>query len=349
MLSHTESETSGRRILSQDCATNGTTKDSEISPSRKFTFNWQEWRRLPLFPVFSEDNTMKTLRNRIRISRFSAIATAISISWLIGTDCSFGQDDAAKPADAILKRFVAECVSITPGREKFPLEFQMGRHFEGPMALPERTIKMSQPFRISKFEMTQELYAAVMGSNPSRWKGPRNSVESMTYTDAESFCSKLTTRLQAAMLIEATEIVRLPTEAEWEYCCRAGTATRYSFGDAAALETDKDPIASILNEYAWHTSNAAGNDPAVGVLKPNPWDLYDMHGYLWEYVSDSEGSREATDKKPPASDRSTCIIRGGSWRDRASDLTSGARRSMPTQETSDAIGFRCVIVRESAQ
>jgi formylglycine-generating enzyme required for sulfatase activity len=188
-----------------------------------------------------------------------------------------------------------------------------------------------------------------MGSNPSRWKGARNSVESMSYTDAESFCAKLTTRLQAAKLIEATETVRLPTEAEWEYCCRAGTETRYSFGDAAALKTDKDPKASILDEYAWHTGNAAGNDPAVGVLKPNPWDLFDMHGYLWEYVSDAEDRRAAINQKTPATELSTCIIRGGSWRDRASDLTSGARRSMPIQETSDAVGFRCVIAQKAPQ
>ena len=292
---------------------------------------------------------MKTLRSSIRANIFGAIVTAVSIPCLIGTDCSFGQDDVAKPADAVLKRFVDECVSIRPGSKIFPPEFQMGQHFAGPMALPEHTVRMSQPFRICKFETTQELYAAVMGSNPSRWKGARNSVESMSYTDAETFCTKLTTRLQAAKLIEATEIVRLPTEAEWEYCCRAGTDTRYSFGDAAALKTDKDPIASILNEYAWHTGNAAGNDPAVGVLKPNPWDLFDMHGYLWEYVSDSEGTGETTEKKTPASNRTTCIIRGGSWRDRASDLTSATRRSMSTQETSDAIGFRCVIAREAAE
>jgi len=289
---------------------------------------------------------MKTLRSNSRANSFWTIVTAISISFLSGTDCSFGQDDVAKPAYAILKRFISECVSITPGSEKFPLEVQMGRHFEGPLALPEHTVKMSQPFRICKFETTQDLYATIMGSNPSRWKGPRNSVESMSYADAETFCTKLTTRLQVAKLIEATEIVRLPTEAEWEYCCRAGTDTRYSFGDAAGVETDKDPIASILDKYAWHTGNAAGNDPAVGVLIPNPWDLFDMHGYLWEYVSDPELNREANDKKPPASERSTCVIRGGSWRDRASDLTSGARRSMPIQETSDAVGFRCVIAQK---
>ena len=333
--------------MNHDCATNGVAKDNGRSCLRKFAFYLPERRSLLLFPAFVEDLRMKTLRSSIRANHFWAIVTSVLMPWLIGTDCSFGQDDVAKPADAVLKRFVDECVSIRPGSKIFPPEFQMGQHFAGPMALPEHTVRMSQPFRICKFETTQELYAAVMGSNPSRWKGVRNSVESMSYTDAESFCAKLTTRLQAAKLIEATEIVRLPTEAEWEYCCRAGTDTRYSFGDAAALKTDKDPIASILNEYAWHTGNAAGNDPAVGVLKPNPWDLFDMHGYLWEYVTESDVSPAATNKTAPAPARSTCIIRGGSWRDRAVDLTCGARRSMPIQETSDAIGFRCVIAQKA--
>lgn len=289
---------------------------------------------------------MKTPQNWILTNRYFVIVTTIFVYWLISPGRSNAQDASAKPADAILKRFVAECVSITPGGEKFPLEFQMGRHFEGPMALPEHTVKMSQPFRIGKFETTQDLYASIMGSNPSRWKGPRNSVESMRYTDAEIFCTTLTTRLQAAKLIEATEIVRLPTEAEWEYCCRAGTDTRYSFGDTAGVETDKDPIASILDEYAWHTGNAAGNDPAVGVLKPNPWDLFDMHGYLWEYVTASEAIPDSNDKITAAANTATRIIRGGSWKDRASHLTSGARRLISINETDDAVGFRCVIAQK---
>jgi formylglycine-generating enzyme required for sulfatase activity len=162
--------------------------------------------------------------------------------------------------------------------------------------------------------------------------------------------------LKSKNLIAKNEIVRLPTEAEWEYCCRAGTTTRYSFGDSAATEEDKSPKATILNEYAWHTGNAAGNDPVVGSLKPNPWGLYDMHGYLWEFVSDpfspsADGSQSipkaesepaqndsvATDKSPAR------IIRGGSWRDEYAMLTSACRLTLPDHAASDAIGIRCVI------
>ena len=211
---------------------------------------------------------------------------------------------------------------------------------------------MSTSFRISKFETTQDLYAAITGRNPSRWTGPRNSVESMSFLDAEVFCNKLTIQLRTAGLIAANEIVRLPTEVEWEYCCRAGTSTLYSFGESPQTASDPEDATPVLNDYAWHTGNAAGNDPAVGVLKPNSWGLFDMHGYLWEFVSDEYTAAESAASESAASSRQSTgatvrIIRGGSWRDHATHLTSGARQPVPDHVTSDAIGFRCIIVQNS--
>ncbi len=284
-------------------------------------------------------------------TRFSAISAVMIVLLICGASYATAQDAVERTRDVLLQDFVDNCVSIEPGADKFPPQFQMGRHFASPFALPERTVAMSQSFRISKFEMTQELYVAITGANPSRWKGLRNSVESMTFLDAQMFCTKLTVQLRAAKLIAPNEIVRLPTEAEWEYCCRAGTDTLYSFGDSARTATDRDVAASILNDYAWHTGNAAGNDPAVGVLKPNPWGLYDMHGYLWEYVSDQYAVADATGNSPGAespvtSGATTRIIRGGSWRDHAAQLTSGARLPIPDHVSSDAIGFRCLIAQQ---
>ncbi len=291
---------------------------------------------------------MTTPSSAGRRTSFSAIVTVTIAHLLSGIPSAPAQDASGRTQDVLLQDFVDNCVSIEPGTDKFPLQFQMGRHFASPFALPERTVALSQPFRISKFEMTQELYAAITGTNPSRWKGPRNSVEFMSFSDAEKFCTRLTTRLSAAKLIAPNEIVRLPTEAEWEYCCRAGTDTFYSFGDSARAETDPDDATSILNDYAWHTGNAAGNDPAVGVLKPNPWGLCDMHGYLWEFVSDQYTVADAASISPTAESSGATIrvIRGGSWRDHASHLTSGARLPIPDHVASDAIGFRCVIAQK---
>lgn len=262
----------------------------------------------------------------------------------------------SKTPDETLKRFVQECVRITPGKDPFPRVFVFGTSSEEEFAVPPREVAMSADFRINKFEVTQELYQVVMESNPSRWKGPRNSAESMTFSDALTFCQKLTALLHQSQLIAANEVVRLPTEAEWEYCCRAGSTTRYSFGETAVTADDAPKKASLLDPYAWHTGNAEGNDPAVGVLKPNAWGLYDMHGYLSEFVADRWSRKEAQSPlpgaDPPKNDSKSTnaegrqgmrILRGGSWRDDFTRLTSTARLPVLATAVSDAVGFRCVI------
>ena len=92
--------------------------------------------------------------------------------------------------------------------------------------------------------------------------------------------------MRAAKLIKPNQIVRLPTEVEWEYCARAGTSSVYSFCDKARAEDDAESRASILNEYGWYSLNSKGQNPAVGELKPNPWGLFDVHGYVWELCGD---------------------------------------------------------------
>ncbi|MCC9606702.1 formylglycine-generating enzyme family protein [Blastopirellula sp. JC732] len=179
----------------------------------------------------------------------------------------------------------------------------------------------ARPFAICKYETTQELYEAVMGANPSRWKGPRNSVEMTSLADAAAFCQKVTALLRDAKLIAADQEVRLPTDVEWEYCCRAGTSTKYHFGD--------DPKA--LTDYAWYTGNAAGNDPPVGVKQPNQWGLYDMHGYIAEWTSRDDKEKEQAH------------VRGGSWKSTADECLSSSKQQIPVATKDDAIGFRCVL------
>jgi formylglycine-generating enzyme required for sulfatase activity len=193
---------------------------------------------------------------------------------------------AAEPAQKdLLNAFVSEFVEITPGQKAFPKSFVQGAQKPASEA-PAHEVTLAQPFAIAKYEVPQNLYEAVMGTNPSKWKGPRNSVEMMSWNEAVEFCQKLTELLRAEGLIAKDEVIRLPTESEWEYCCRAGTRTAYSFGDRATNATDSGAKASLLDPYGWHNGNAAGNDPPVGALKPNPWGLHDVHGYLWEYCAD---------------------------------------------------------------
>ncbi|MBW3543032.1 MAG: formylglycine-generating enzyme family protein [Planctomycetes bacterium] len=250
----------------------------------------------------------------------------------------------------ILERFASEFVEITPGQGRFPKSFDMGSKAGPSSERPAHEVTFERPFAIAKYEVTQELYQAVMGKNPSVWQGPgreRNSCEMMTWQEANAFCRQVTTLMREADLLKDGELLRLPTEAEWEYCCRAGTDTDYSFGHEARGPGDAGDKASLLDAYAWHTGNAAGNDPSVGVLKPNAWGLYDMHGYLWEYVLDawhdnydeapSDGSAAGADMKHVRR-----VIRGGSWRDRWSVLRSRTRWAIPDHVRSDAIGFRCV-------
>jgi formylglycine-generating enzyme required for sulfatase activity len=252
-----------------------------------------------------------------------------------------------KQTTELLKTFVDEFVTIEPGKSKFPAAFEMGDDSGDPSERPRHRVTMSRPFAMAKFEVTQNLYEAVMRNNPSRWKGPRNSVELMSWDEANQFCQKVTQLLKAEKSIADDETIRLPTEAEWEYCCRAGTQTRYSFGDEAQKESDVSPKASLLSEYGWHTGNAAGNDPPVGALKPNPWGLYDFHGYLWEFTADawSDDYQHAPSDGTPAKaseETKSIVVRGGSWKDRFEKLTSTTRRRLSRTDKDDAIGFRCV-------
>jgi formylglycine-generating enzyme required for sulfatase activity len=236
----------------------------------------------------------------------------------------------------LLKTFREEFVEITPGQGKFPAEATIG---EGKTT----KIKLAKPFHIAKYEVPQNLWEAMMGENPSKWKGKRNSVEMLDFDDAREFCVKVTRHLRDAKLIKENEVVRLPSEAEWEYCTRAGTATRFSFGDDIAK----------IGDYAWSTDNAAGNDPPVGAKAPNPWGLYDAHGYLWEWCSDNwtdDVTKLPVDGKPYASTDEAAakigVLRGGSWKDKPERLSSGFRLRAERSTIDDAVGLRCVLAVE---
>jgi formylglycine-generating enzyme required for sulfatase activity len=158
----------------------------------------------------------------------------------------------------------------------------------------------------------------------------------VSWVEANDFCRKVTLELRRLKLLGPGEIIRLPSEAEWEYCCRAGTRTRYAFGDSAA----------DLKNHAWFKENSKGEDPPVGKKRPNAWGLYDMHGYVWEWCLDTWHS----DYKGAPADGSARtvkevkdrIVRGGSWKDSAEHCRSAYRQHLPIGTRDDAVGFRCV-------
>jgi len=192
-------------------------------------------------------------------------------------------------------------------------------------------VTLTQAFELGQHEVTQEQYEKVMGKNPSKFKGKQNPVEMVSSNDAVEFCRKLS-ELPAEKA--GGYGYRLPTEAEWEYACRAGTTTRYSFGD--------DP--SQFGEYAWFVGNSRKTTHSVNKKKPNPWRIYDLYGNVEEWCSDFYGelpSSRVTDPKGPSSGR-YLVFRGGGAVNTADHCRSATRsRKEPTFRNSN-LGFRVV-------
>jgi formylglycine-generating enzyme required for sulfatase activity len=190
-------------------------------------------------------------------------------------------------------------------------------------------ITISSPFYMQTTEVTQGQWKKIMGSNPSRFMecGDGCPVENVSWFMAQAFIRKLN---QA----EKTNKYRLPTEAEWEYSCRAGMKTKYSFGDGV----------DGLPDYAWYNKNSAGRMHPVARKKPNAWGLYDMHGNAWEWCTDWQDdypAGAATDPKGPVSGQHR-VMRGGSWANNSTTLTCAFRgQEYPVIRISD-IGFRLV-------
>lgn len=207
---------------------------------------------------------------------------------------------------------------------------------------PQTAVTITHGFWMGKFEVTQREYLAVIGSNPSGFPGNLDRpVESVSWLDATNYCAKFTQQELAAGRIPPGSHYRLPTEAEWEYAARAGTSTRFSYGD--------DPALTNLTNYAWYAGNSGITTHPVGQKAPNPWGLYDMAGNVLEWCLDWYGPYPGgfeIDRQGPASNATGVkVIRGGAWDSFESDCRS-ARRA--TEGVSPFIhdfilGFRVVL------
>ncbi|MFI5461439.1 MAG: SUMF1/EgtB/PvdO family nonheme iron enzyme [Isosphaerales bacterium] len=215
---------------------------------------------------------------------------------------------------------------------------------------PAHSVRLSRAFYLGIHEVTQDQYRAVMGDNPSRFKGSDDPpVESVSWLDAVKFCNKLSEREKRTPFyrIDGTEVTlaggngyRLPTEAEWEYACRAKSTTLYPFGDDA----------SKLGEHAWSDGNSERKTHPVGQKLPNAWGLYDMLGNVWEWCAD--GYDEKYYASSPAADplgapgASHRVFRGGSWHHDPRGCRPADRGRNTPENRYISLGFRVAAVQE---
>jgi formylglycine-generating enzyme required for sulfatase activity len=154
--------------------------------------------------------------------------------------------------------------------------------------LPAHTITISKPFLIGEFEITQKQWEAVMGKNPSAFKDENHPVDSVSWDEVQKFIEKLNDKNGARY--------RLPTEAEWEYCCRASSTNLFGSGTNDVTITSES-----LDDFAWFRKNSENRTHPIGEKKPNAWGLYDMHGNVWEWCQDwyaSDYYAKAPEKDP---------------------------------------------------
>ena len=222
------------------------------------------------------------------------------------------------------------------------------------------TFRFDEPFYLGKYEVTQQEYETVMGYNPSAYSQgastSRHPVDSVTWYDAVEFCNRLSERdglspywilwdvekngdsiTSAVVFKPADRGYRLPSEAEWEYACRAGTTTAYSFGASA----------NELANYGWHRANAftTGHTQLVGKTKPNSWGLFDMHGNVKEWCANVY-TEKANEQPTGSADEWQYALRGGAWNSNAELCRSAARDAYFPGSSNKYVGFRVLLDSE---
>jgi formylglycine-generating enzyme required for sulfatase activity len=291
------------------------------------------------------------------MKRFSAISLVLLSALALFPGCGRNNsNDGAKSMDAGLKApstqpketaspnqpatNMTQMVSIPAGK------FVMGDKDE--VDAPPHEVVVSS-FLMDKHLVTQEQYQKIMGTNPSRWKGDKNPAEQLRWSDAVKFCNKRSELegLQPCYDLKTLKCnfdangYRLPTEAEWEFACRAGTTTAYFFGDSPAK----------LGDYAWFEKNSGGHPRPIGQKLPNPWGLFDMVGNVWQWCNDfyKVDYYQETPRENPRgpNEGQNKVLRGGAWRFGADNSRSGYRYNESPGYSDvcfgyDIYGFRCV-------
>ena len=214
---------------------------------------------------------------------------------------------------------------------------------------PQHEVTISKPFYMGAFEVTQEQYEQVMGANPSAFKGAKNPVDTVFWDDAVEFCRKLSAR--------TGKKVMLPTEAQWEYACRAGTTTAFHTGNAlkpgqanAVIPTKPGVWDRVMAWLGMSSAKKTIQTTPAGSFPPNGFGLYDMHGNVWEWCGDWYGedyyaNSPKTDPQGPDSG-SYRVLRGGSWGDIPEYCRSAGRIRVTPDDRYSYGGFRVAVDSE---
>jgi acetoin utilization deacetylase AcuC-like enzyme/formylglycine-generating enzyme required for sulfatase activity len=282
------------------------------------------------------------MRDRPTKLRVGVLLAFLALFIIFGMSCEKGDESRTAKAPKVVKtRTGIEMVAIPGGW------FQMGSKKAAPDESPAHRVWVS-PFLMDRYEVIQDEFKKYQLSDPSHFKDPKHPLEQMNWTDAALYCNErsLAEALEPCYDEESWQCnfqadgYRLPTEAEWEYACRAGTRTKYSFGNDVRR----------LKVYAWFAKNSVGKTHPVGQKKPNPWGLYDMHGNVAEWCNDwySEDYYKRSGERDPKGPRKgkERVLRGGAWNSSGDTCRSSYRASDPSIDdtclASDTIGFRCV-------
>jgi formylglycine-generating enzyme required for sulfatase activity len=190
---------------------------------------------------------------------------------------------------------------------------------------PQHPVTLTQGYWLADSQVTQELWTSIAGKNPSRFLGDTNPVEQISWSECQKWLPNVLEKVPTLQLA-------LPTEAQWEYACRAGSTTAYCFGD--------DP--KELTKYGWFNENTEGETHPVKQLQPNGWGLYDMHGNVWEWCSDWYGDYAASTESDPTGppEGPARVLRGGSWDSPARYLRSACRSWPGPGLRKGDLGFR---------
>ena len=244
---------------------------------------------------------MAILKSASAKTRFSVFAF-----FLFTAGCG-ALDSGVQQLESVTNSIGMEFLVVPPGK------FKMGSNGGSQNEIPIHEVELSKSYALGLNEVTEQQYTTIMGRTPRLLK-PASAINSLTWNQATEFCQRLSDLPEEKA---AGRIYRLPTEAEWEYACRAGTDTAYSFGD--------DP--TLVTQHAWYNRNSLQDAHPPGQKTPNPWGFFDMHGNAWEWCQNwfyEYPSGPTRDPKGPPKGK-TRVLRGGGWFHREPDCRSASR------------------------